>query len=163
VRRKSRPLLQLDQIGLDGSAAERVYRLSRRKSLASSSKPARVSSQDLCAFGWQTTESTSFFNPSTANVGLATTSVLDGDEVWQFQDTDLALIVRHHNTGCTIVGRAQLFQKTSEPDRLLSSDVERGFLSRAWRGDTPLGSTSDVLLDVPLLLRLILLVDPSDE
>lgn len=163
VRRKSRPLLQLDHIGLEGSAVERLYRLSRRRSSAIFSNPGRVSSQDLCAFGWQTDNGNSFFAANNANIGLATTPIQYGDEVWQFQDSDVALIVRHHGAGCSIVGRAHLFQKVAQLDRLPSEDVQRNFLSRAWRGDAPAGAIRNIQLDVPLLLQLVLWVDPEDE
>ncbi|ETN44538.1 uncharacterized protein HMPREF1541_10208 [Cyphellophora europaea CBS 101466] len=163
TRAKARPLYQLDAIPLEGNLVEGVYRMSRRRSSLTAEKSVRVSSQDLCAFGWQSPEGNSFFGSNNPNVGLATTPIQYGDEVWQFQDTDVALIIRHHNTGCSAVGRAQLYQKPPHLDRLPSSEVERNFLSRAWRGNAPAGSTRNIQLDVPLLLQLILWVEAGTE
>lgn len=163
ARKKSRPLLQLDPIPLEGNASEGIYRLSRRRSSTTSEQATKVSSQDLCAFGWQNPSASSFFGSTDGSVGLATTPIQHEDEVWQFQETDVALIIRHHNTGCSVVGRAQLFQKPSQLDRLPSSDVDRNFLSRAWRGDAPTGTTIHIQLDVPLLLQLVTWIDPEDE
>ena len=53
--------------------------------------------------------------------GLAATRVRDGDRVWQFQETDLAFIVRLHD----IVGRALLFSNhdTTNCDRLVAETI----------------------------------------
>lgn len=163
VRNKARPLQQLDPIPLEGSTSEGIYRLSRRRSSTTSEKAAKVSSQDLCAFGWQNANASSFFGSTDGSVGLATVPIQHQDEVWQFQDTDVALVVRHSNTGCSVVGRAQLFQKPSQLDRMATEDVDRNFLSRAWRGDAPMGTTVHMQLDVPLLLQLTSWIDFNDK
>lgn len=160
VRAKANPLVQLETLTLIGDREEGVYHLSRRQQTSSlSNELTKVSSQDLCAFGWQASESTSFFGSANAYVGLASAPVYAGDELWQFPDTNIALLMRHHTGGCSIVARAQLFQKPTMLDRLPSNDSDSNFLVRAWRGDSGAGAVRSFQLDVPLLLQLLSWVD----
>jgi hypothetical protein len=161
VRAKSKALTQLEPLTLVGNPIDGIYHLSKRE--ASSIEPhlSRISSQDLCAFGWQSATS-SFFGGVNEYVGLASAPVHHGDEVWQFQDTDVALIMRPHSGGCTLVARAQLYQKPQMLDRLPSSDIDRNFLSRTWRSDAVAGSLRSFQLDVPLFLQLISWADMSE-
>lgn len=160
VRAKSKPLAQLEPLLLSGNPDDGIYHLSKRREASIEPLLSHVSSQDLCAFGWSS-ETPSFFGTTNQYVGLASVPVHHGDEVWQFQDTDLAFIVRPHAGGCSLVGRAQLFQKPQLLDRLPSSEVDRNFISR-WRGDVAAGSTRSFQLDVPLFLQLISWADLSD-
>lgn len=174
IRGKSRPLVHLEPFTLEGSHEEGLYRLSRRlhRTSSASSHPSnlvKVSSQDLCAFGWRSQQqSRSFFGSATSNneyVGLATAPVQQGDEVWQFQDTDVAVVMRYqHPSRCTVVARALLYRQPALLDRVPSEESsDRGFLERAWSSNTSNGLSKGLQLDALLLLRLLLWVDMTQD
>ena len=163
IRNKSNPLAQLDPLLLAGNQTDGIYHPSKRKASTFDTQLSRVSSQDLCAFGWDGADSSSLFGASNQYVGLASAPIHQGDEVWQFLDTDVALIVRYHAGGCTLVARAQLFQKPSLLDRMPSNEINQNFISRAWRGGAAGGAVTSFQLDVPLFLHLIAWADMHDD
>lgn len=72
-----------------------------------------VSGPDLCVFSFRQRQAI-FPTETFQQMGLASSWVEPGDEVWQFPDTPLALVARHEMEDYRIVARALIIMSTKD-------------------------------------------------
>lgn len=129
----------------------------------------QVSSHDLQVFVWTASAA---LRPDSkfSHACFSSHRVLDQDEIWQFEDTDLALVLRRTpaNGSLRIVGRAQLLNETSPRcDRYTRQEVEQENMEqrldrKLLKLPTSLQRHAIVADDV-LILILIILTSFDDE
>ena len=135
-----------------------------------------VSGQDLCMFTFYGHHPTNPYshpsNPSydkeeTAQVGLSSAWVEPGNEIWQFPDTPVALVVCSNSEGYRLVGRAFLLTPSGDatyatnysPQSNWPSLVDTGsFLKR----NPKLWRPTDIKVDFATLLDILEWIDYDD-